>query len=106
LVWGVEGAALPLDPGQNLTLTVGDAYYWPDLSSFNTPLPAGSSVYAQVDSANAMTTYGGVLESHEISGGTYNNISGPVLSVAGGAAPSAASGSPAAVAGGNLPPRE
>jgi hypothetical protein len=39
------------------------------------PLPAGTLMYAQVDSANVGTTYGAVLESHEITGGTYNNIS-------------------------------
>ncbi len=106
LVWGVEGAALPLDPGESLTLTIGDSYYWPDLSSFSIPLPAGASVYAQVDSANAQTSYGGVLESHEISGGTYNNISGPVLSLSGGvgfALP--AGGLPVPVTGSSLPPR-
>jgi len=107
LVWGVEGTALPLAPGESLTLTIGDSYYWPDLSGFDTPLPTGSSVYAQVDSANAATTYGGVLESHEISGGTYNNISEPVASLAGGvglALP--ASGSFAPAASSSLPPRD
>jgi hypothetical protein len=35
-------------------------------------------VYAQVDSANTLTTYGGVLEDHEITGGAYNNVSDAV----------------------------
>jgi hypothetical protein len=29
-----------------------------------------------VDSANAGTAYGSVLESHEIAGGAYNNVTG------------------------------
>jgi hypothetical protein len=74
LVWGIVGPALPLEPGESLTLTIGDAYYSPGRSSFTEPLPAGSPVYAQVDSVNLLTGYGGVLESHEISGGSYNNI--------------------------------
>jgi hypothetical protein len=74
LVWGIKGAALPLDPGETLTLTIGDAYYFATLSNFTAPLTAGSHVYAQVDSVNPLTNYGGVRESHEVSGGTYNNI--------------------------------
>ncbi len=102
-----QGNALPLNPGESLTLTIGDSYYWPDLSNFDTPLPSGSSVYAQVDLANAQTTYGGVLESHEISGGTYNNISGPVLSLAGGVAQALpASGSRSPAISSSLPPRD
>jgi len=34
----------------------------------------------QVDSANANTTYGAVLENHEMASWAYNNILGPVLS--------------------------
>jgi hypothetical protein len=73
LVWGVT--TLPLQPGQALTLTIGDGAYWPSLSHFGPPLSPGSQVYGQVDSLNPHTTYGGVLENHEISGGIYNNIS-------------------------------
>jgi uncharacterized repeat protein (TIGR01451 family) len=84
IVWGVDGGgALPLEPGETLTLTVGDVYYWPSLSNFPGSLPAGTPIYVQVDSANMHTTYGAVLESHEIYGGAYNNISGPVLSRSG-----------------------
>jgi len=81
IVWGVTAAALPLEPGRMITLTISDAYYWPEHSNFSGPLPAGTPIYVQVDSANVDTTYGAVLEGHEIVGGPYNNISGPVFSV-------------------------
>jgi hypothetical protein len=80
IVWGVSNISdvnpqpLPLAPGGVFTLTVGDAYYWPSYSYINWPLQAGTPVYAQVDSANISTTYGAVLENHEIVGGFYNNI--------------------------------
>ncbi len=83
LVWGVISSALPaLVSGGVMTLTVNDAYFWPSLSNVSWPLPSGTLVYAQVDSADAMTTYGAVLENHEISGAAYNNILGPVFSIA------------------------
>jgi hypothetical protein len=75
MVWGVTAPALPLSPGQAITLTVGDRYYSSSRSQFSTPGAAGSVVYAQVDSYGA--SYGAVLESHEASGEAYNNISGP-----------------------------
>ena len=78
LVWAVTGAALPLDPGETVTLTIGDAYYRPSLSNFSGTLAAGTPVYAQVDSAQAGVSYGAVLENHERTGGAYNNITGPV----------------------------
>ena len=74
LVWGVEGGALPLMPDDSLTLRVGDAYFWESYSRVRWPLAQGTVLYAQVDSTDADTTYGGVLESHEIQGGFYNNI--------------------------------
>ena len=76
LVWGVTA---DMGPGNVLTLTVGDAYYVADYSQVTWPLAAGTPVYAQVDSADANTTYGAVLENHEIAGGVYNNITGPVV---------------------------
>jgi hypothetical protein len=106
LTWGVQGAALPLDPGESLTLTIGDTYYFADLSNFSTPLPIGSTVYAQVDSVNFLTTYGNVQESHEISGGTYNNISS-TTSISGAAdAPTVTTGSKASADNGDLPRRD
>jgi subtilisin-like proprotein convertase family protein len=80
LVWGVTSSALPaLVPGGTLTLTVGDAYYWQSLSRVSWPLRLGTPVYVQVDSVNAATTYGGVLERHEIIGEDYNNIEDAVV---------------------------
>lgn len=74
LVWGVIGAALPLDPDETLTLTTNDTYYSARRSHFTTPLIIGSRIYAQVDSVNLLTNYGGVRESHEINHEPYNNI--------------------------------
>jgi hypothetical protein len=79
LVWGVTA---DLQPGQSLVLAIGDAYYQGDLSYVVWPLAAGTAVYAQVDSANANTTYGAVLENHEIRGEAYNNITGPAYPTA------------------------
>ena len=79
MVWAVTGAALPLQPGQSLTLVSRDAYFRSDLSAFLAPIPVGTKVYVQVDSANDLTTYGAVLETHEASGGAYNNITGPFI---------------------------
>jgi uncharacterized repeat protein (TIGR01451 family) len=80
LVWGVDDSALPLNSGDTLTLTIGDVYYSEYYSAFTGTLPAGTPVYAQVDSVNLNTTYGGVLETHEIRGETYNNVKGPIFS--------------------------
>lgn len=79
MVWGVTASALPLEPGETLTLTSGDQHYWPSLSHFNVPIPAGALIYAQVDSAHSDTDYGGVMETHEKISGYYNNISGPLI---------------------------
>jgi hypothetical protein len=76
LVWGVT---TPIAPNGTLTLTISDAYFWPSLSNWPATLPNGAPIYVQVDSVNLNTTYGGVREGHEISGGTYNNIIGPVV---------------------------
>ena len=77
-VWGVEGAVLPILPGNVVLLETGDELYWAEYSNVPSVLPAGVPIYAQVDSANAETDYGGVFESHEWLGGVYNNITGPV----------------------------
>jgi uncharacterized repeat protein (TIGR01451 family) len=93
IVWGVTSDALPLNPGEAITLTVtpsGGDYYYAGLSNVSWPLAVGSQVYAQADSAHSATSYGGVMENHEIVGGPYNNITGPVTStdaLAGGAGP-------------------
>jgi hypothetical protein len=80
-VWGIAGAGLTaLNPGGSLTLTVGDAYYFPDESS-PLPSPGGATVFGFVDSVNFETTTGAVLEIDET-----NNRFGPVISSAGAAA--------------------
>ncbi len=109
IVWGVTTAALPIAPDGMITLTYGDDYYWPSLSSFGT-LAAGTPIYVQVDSANVGTTFGAVRESHEIVNGTYNNVSGPVVStlnVAGNPPlpPLANAGTRPATVPNHLPPR-
>jgi hypothetical protein len=81
LVWGVTA---DLAPGETLTLTVGGDHYIADYSQVTWPLAADTPVYAQVDSANAETSYGAVLEAHEITSAAYNNIAGPALPTAGG----------------------
>jgi hypothetical protein len=74
LVWGVTADALPLMPGQMLTLTLDGPYYVPAYSQVAWPVAVGSPLYVQVDSANAATDYGAVREAHEAYGGTYNNL--------------------------------
>jgi hypothetical protein len=73
-VWGVISNALPLLPGDTLTLTLGDVYYATSSSRLTLPVPANLPVFAQVDSASSMTSYGAVLESHEWQNLSYNNI--------------------------------
>lgn len=76
--WGIPQGAVYLNPGVTFTLTISDSYYWPERSYIEWPLPIGIPIYVQVDSANANTNYGGVLENHEMIGGPYNNVGGPV----------------------------
>lgn len=79
LVWGVTVPALPLESGQVLTLTLQDAYYFgPPVSHVSWPIPAGSIIYAQIDSVNFATSHGNVLEQNEA-----NNIIGPIISTFG-----------------------
>ena len=73
--WLVFGGALPINPGASRTLSLYDPYYWEIYSALPTTLNPGDVLYAQVDSANTTTTYGVVLEEHEIIGTPYNNVS-------------------------------
>ncbi|MDJ0755910.1 MAG: Calx-beta domain-containing protein [Ardenticatenaceae bacterium] len=73
-VWGVSSSALPLMPGESLTLVLNDPYFDAAVSRLSLPVQPGSAVYAQVDSAHPDTSYGGVLESHERLDEPYNNI--------------------------------
>lgn len=85
IVWGVN-VAVPA--GESLTLRYSTAQGAPNLfysaanSSYNGNLPVGTPVYAQADSAHLGTTYGGVLETHEILGEPYNNVSSQYTAVA------------------------
>jgi hypothetical protein len=76
--WGVVGSVLPLEPGETLTLAVGDPYYRSRLSNPGGPITAGTQLYAQVDSFSTSGSNGTVLEIHERDAGVYNNILGPV----------------------------
>ena len=73
-VWGITSSALPLQPSESMTLRLHDAYYRASDSNLPVSVAAGTAVYAQVDSAHNNQSYGGVLESHERRGQTYNNI--------------------------------
>jgi hypothetical protein len=84
IAWWVDGQALAaLVPGGSFTLRAYDAYYVEPESHISTwPLPAGTTLYAQVDSYSESTLHGLVYESHEQTGDAYNNIHGPVISTA------------------------
>ncbi len=77
IAWGVTAL---LAPGQSLTLVYSTApgapnqYFVAEESLYSGTLPAGTLVYVQVDSAREGVAYGGILETHEITGGPYNNI--------------------------------
>jgi uncharacterized repeat protein (TIGR01451 family) len=107
LVWEVTAPALPLEPGEVLPLTLADGYYRPFYSYISWPLAPDTPVYAQVDSANVNTTYGAVLENHEIRNEPYNNIINSTVSGMGQAAgvePAVKSANPPAPSG-HAPPR-
>jgi uncharacterized repeat protein (TIGR01451 family) len=87
IVWGVT---YDLAPGETLVLDLGSPYYVPSRSNFGGTIAAG---------------YGAVLENHEIVGGAYNNITGPVYSTTSSSAPPGATGRGRAQSLGNLPER-
>ena len=85
-VWGVDENGFVLLPGEEITLELGNHIYWPTLSNlpwvqrgdeYFLDIGPETPLYIQVDSANADTTYGAILETHEIFGAAYNNIAGP-----------------------------
>jgi hypothetical protein len=71
LVWGVEDLAA-LIPGGTLVLSSQEAVA--ELSHYSGSVASGAMIAVQVDSANVETTFGGVLEDHELLGEPYNNI--------------------------------
>ncbi|MAT98925.1 MAG: hypothetical protein CL608_17415 [Anaerolineaceae bacterium] len=85
IAWGVT---VSIPAGGSLTLQYSTApgaanlYYSAEDSNYSGSLPVGTPVYAQVDSAHLNTTYGGVLETHEILGEAYNNVSSEYTAVA------------------------
>jgi subtilisin-like proprotein convertase family protein len=78
MVWGVTA---PLGVGEVVTLTVDSVFYRREASELVWPLAVGTSVYVQVDSAHAETSYGSVLERHEVLGAPYNNIASTVVAL-------------------------
>ncbi|MEZ4592421.1 MAG: Ig-like domain-containing protein [Chloroflexota bacterium] len=75
--WGILADALPLYPGESLTLTLSSPYYDAANSHILWPLAANAQLYAQVDSTNPGSSYGAVREGHEINGEPYNNVYAP-----------------------------
>lgn len=75
--WGVRADALPLYPGESLTLTLSSPYFAADSSQISWPIAANAQLYAQVDSSNPGSSYGAVREGHEINGEPYNNVYAP-----------------------------
>ena len=73
------GEPLELAPGETLALTIGGDHYDAVLSTFLGAFSSGDKLYAHVDSADEFTSYGSVNESHEIMGGTYNNITEAIV---------------------------
>jgi hypothetical protein len=75
LVWGLTTGVLDsLAPGGAITLTLNDTFFHPEWSQVSWPLDVGTTVYAQVDSYGEHA-FGAVRENHEVTGGTYNNVS-------------------------------
>jgi hypothetical protein len=77
IIWEVSQGALPLAPGETLTLRDGDDYYLAGEFSdiYPLPLPNNTPVYVQVDAYDRdLGPYGRVLETHEIAGVEYNNV--------------------------------
>lgn len=78
-VWGVDDDSFLLNAGETITLKFDDKYYFSGLSNLPNLIASGTAIYAQVDSANANTNYGAVLETHEMVNGQYNNIISVIL---------------------------
>ncbi len=73
MFWVVPESALPLNPGETITLAVSDDYYATDYSRVSWPLAVGTVVYVQADAWNADTDYGAIREIHEVTGDSYGN---------------------------------
>jgi len=90
MVWAVYmDTAGSLVPGASLTLQVNDQFYSPEpytgvpgFSYVDWPLEVGTVIYAQVDSSALGDSFGGVTETHELTGGPYNNITSTQVTAA------------------------
>ena len=71
IVWIVNQ---PIQAGGQLALILNDPFFVAGLSNYSGAPPAGTPIYVQVDSVNSESSFGNVLEIHEIEGGVYNNI--------------------------------
>jgi endonuclease/exonuclease/phosphatase family metal-dependent hydrolase len=80
LVWGILAKDVRLGPGKEAVLSIADDFFDLGRSSVPALLPAGSKIFAQVDSVNMQSPHGGVLEGHEKINTDYNNISVRILS--------------------------
>ncbi len=74
VTWATWSDLLPIAPGEVITLDLKDNHHLSDYSHVEWPLAAGTWLYVQVDSVNAGNALGGITETHELSGGPYNNI--------------------------------
>ena len=80
IVWGVVDVSA-LVPGGSITLNLNSASLVPEFTTF-TSFTNGMNIYVQVDSAHADNiSFGAVLEDHEVSGGTYNNIANIIVAL-------------------------
>jgi PKD repeat protein len=73
IVWGITDIS-SLVPGGNLVLNLSHPSLNAALTDFSGIFTAGMEIYVQVDSANTVRPSGGVIETHEILNGPYNNI--------------------------------
>ena len=48
LVWGIDSYALPINPGESITLQMGDDFYWALGSYVVLPIQTGTDIYVQV----------------------------------------------------------
>jgi len=74
LVWGIP-ANTGLAPGNSIRFDLNHDYFASEHSRFSGMFTNGMEIYAQVDSLDADTITGNVLENHEILDNPYNNIS-------------------------------
>ena len=74
IAWGITANALPVAPGDVMTLTLDSPYKVISETKYIGNLAVGTPIYVQVDAVDYDTDYGAVQENHEANGGAYNNI--------------------------------